>query len=99
MTKQLFKYYSYKYPKWNKIKLYRPNGCKQCTGGYRGRIGIFEVLEVGEEIKKMVSQRASAEEIEKKAREEGMLTMVEDGFVKVIQGATSVEEILRVTKE
>lgn len=85
--------------KWNKIKMYRPKECKQCTGGYRGRIGIFEVLEVGEEIKKMVSQRASAEEIEKKAREEGMLTMVEDGFVKVIQGATSVEEILRVTKE
>jgi general secretion pathway protein E len=67
--------------------------------GYRGRNGIYEVLEIDEEIRKMISQRASAHDIETKARESGMLTMIEDGFAKCIQGITSVEEILRVTKE
>lgn len=84
---------------WQDIKLYRPEGCEQCSGGYRGRVGIFEVLEVDEEIQKMISQKATAEDIENKAKEKGMITMVEDGFIKAIQGLTSIEEILRVTKE
>jgi type IV pilus assembly protein PilB len=85
--------------KWSDIKFYRPKGCEQCMEGYRGRNGIYEVLEVDEELRKMISQRASAHDIEVKARENGMLTMIEDGFVKCIQGLTTVEEILRVTKE
>lgn len=85
--------------KWENIKIYRSEGCDQCHEGYKGRSGIFEVLEVSEEIKKMISQKASSAEIEEKARSQGMLTMVEDGFSKVIQGITSLEEILRVTKE
>jgi len=85
--------------KWENIKIYKSTGCEQCREGYKGRGGIFEVLEVDEDIKKMISQKASSAEIEDKAREKGMLTMVEDGFSKVIQGITSLEEILRVTKE
>jgi type IV pilus assembly protein PilB len=85
--------------KWGDIKLYKTKGCEQCMEGYRGRNGIYEVLEVDEEIKKLISQRASAHDLETKARENGMLTMIEDGFVKCIQGITTVEEILRVTKE
>lgn len=85
---------------WKNIKLYKPGGCEQCSGtGYKGRIGIFEVLEVDDDMEKMISHKASTEEIETKAREKGMLTMVEDGFAKAIQGITSVEEVLRVTKE
>jgi type IV pilus assembly protein PilB len=85
--------------KWENMKIYKSGGCEQCHEGYRGRSGIFEVLEVNEGIRKMISQKATSAEIEQKSREEGMLTMVEDGFAKVIQGITSLEEILRVTKE
>lgn len=82
------------------ITLYKPAGCEQCgKEGYHGRIGIFEVLEVDEDIKKLISQKASTEDIEKKAREHGMATMLEDGILKAIQGITSIEEVLRVTRE
>jgi len=85
---------------WDKIKFYKPKGCEKCSGeGYKGRVGIYEVLENDADIEKLVSQRASAESIEKKARENGMITMVEDGFKKAVAGITSIEEILRVTKK
>lgn len=85
---------------WKDIQFFRPGGCEQCNkNGYKGRIGIYEVLEVDEEVKKMIVEKATSEEIERKAKEKGMLTMVEDGFSKAAQGITSIEEILRVTKE
>ncbi len=85
---------------WSSVKLYKAKGCKQCNNeGYKGRIGIYEVLEVDEDIEKMIMESASSEEIEKRAQEKGMLMMIEDGFVKVVQGITSIEEVLRVTKE
>ncbi|MFZ2192752.1 MAG: ATPase, T2SS/T4P/T4SS family [Candidatus Moraniibacteriota bacterium] len=85
--------------KWEDVKLFKAKGCEQCNEGYHGRNGIYEVLEINEKIRQMISQRASAHELEVEAREGGMLTMVEDGFLKCIQGITTVEEILRVTKE
>ena len=85
---------------WETIKFYKPVGCGQCNSeGYHGRNGIFEVLEVDDNIKKMISQNSSADEINQKAKENGMLSMIEDGFQKAILGITSIEEILRVTKE
>ena len=85
---------------WKKIKFFKAAGCEQCGNeGYHGRLGIYEVLEVDDEMEKMISQKASTEEIENKAKEKGMLTMVEDGFIKATQGATSLEELLRVTRE
>ena len=85
---------------WKDVELFRPKGCEQCNGeGYKGRMGIYEVLEVTEEVGKLITSNATAAEIENHARKTGMLTMSEDGFVKVVQGLTSVEEILRVTKE
>lgn len=84
---------------WTGVKLYKANGCEQCSGGYRGRVGIFEVLEIDDSIRKMISQKASSDELDKVARERGMISMVEDGFIKAAQGITSLEEILRVTKE
>ncbi len=85
---------------WSSLKFYKAKGCKQCNDeGYKGRLGIYEVLEVDETIEKLIMQSASTETIEEKARENGMIMMAEDGFTKAIQGITSIEEILRVTKE
>lgn len=85
---------------WQDINFYRAVGCEHCNQeGYHGRNGIFEVLEATESIKAKISQKAEAKDIEDEAKKNGMLTMVEDGFSKVVLGITSVEEILRVTKE
>lgn len=85
---------------WRDVKFYKPKGCEQCSNeGYKGRQGIYEVLEMDEEIGKMITSDASSDEIERKAKEKGMHTMSEDGFIKAVQGITSLEEVLRVTKE
>jgi type IV pilus assembly protein PilB len=85
---------------WKNIKFYKAKGCEQCNNeGYRGRQGIFEVLVIDEEIGKLITANASTDEIERKAKEEGMHKMYEDGFIKAAMGVTSVEEIIRVTKE
>ncbi len=86
--------------KWTEIKLFKPGGCQQCNGsGYKGRGGIYEVFEITEDIEKLITQNATSDMMEKKAREDGMVTMVEDGFFKVVQGITSIEEVMRVTQE
>ena len=83
-----------------KLTFYKPRGCKYCeNAGYKGRIGIFELLEVSEEAKKLVLGKASSGEIKELARREGMRTLWEDGLAKAKQGITSVEEVLKVTKE
>ncbi len=85
---------------WKSIKFYKASGCDQCNKeGYHGRIGIYEIMEINEEIQKMISQKKTSEEIEKTAKEKGMITMTEDGFIKAIQGITTLEEVLRITKE
>lgn len=81
------------------INFYRPKSSPDCPDGYKGRIGIHEVLEVTPTIKEMIVKQATSDEIEKQAKAEGMITMLEDGFIKAAQGITSIEEILRVTKE
>lgn len=75
-------------------------GCKRCNGtGFRGRIGIHEVVEVNEEIRKLIMQRASAAAIREAAVRNGMKTMIDDGLDKVRNGITTVEEVLRVFHE
>lgn len=81
------------------LYLYRPKPSKDCPSGYKGRIGIFEVLPVTENIKSLINQKASTPEITKKAVQEGMRTMIEDGFIKAAKGFTSIEEVLRVIME
>jgi type IV pilus assembly protein PilB len=79
------------------LPVYKPRGCPACDGrGYHGRVGVFELLAVTDEIRRLILQRAPAGEIEKAAREQGMATMLEDAFSKVCQGVTSVEEMVRV---
>jgi len=84
---------------WETIDFYKPKSSKDCPEGYMDRVAIREVLELSETINEMIIRRATSDEIEAQARKEGMLTMLEDGFVKAIQGLTSLEEVLRVTRE
>ncbi len=80
------------------IKLYKGTGCDQCNEtGYKGRIGIFEVLSVTQTIERLLLKRAPASEIQEKATQEGMITMKQDGILKVLDGITTLEEVWRVT--
>ncbi len=81
------------------IDFCRPKPSKECSEGYRGRIGIYEVLAVTESQKELIAKESTSDEIEKRAAEEGMRLMIEDGFVKAAQGITSIEEVLRVIIE
>jgi type IV pilus assembly protein PilB len=77
--------------------LYRPAGCQACSRtGYKGRMAIHEVMRVTEEIERLAVSHASAAEIGRTAREQGMLTLRDDGWAKVMLGQTSMEEVLRV---
>jgi len=77
--------------------LYRATGCNKCAStGYRGRMALHEVMTVTEEIERLAVARASTDEIGRAAREQGMTTLREDGWLKVLAGSTSIEEILRV---
>jgi len=78
------------------LELYEPVPSKDSQSGYKGRIGIFEVLSVSDEIKNLANQKVSTAEIAKQATKDGMRTMAEDGFVKAARGLTSIEEVLRV---
>ncbi len=79
---------------------WRGAGCSQCNEeGYKGRVGIYEVLEVTPEISEMINAKATAEDIKKLAIKQGMVTMIEDGFMKAVNAVTTIEEILRVTKD
>lgn len=79
------------------LSFFRSKGCSECEGGYRGRIGIFEVLPITSDQQKLFIQKTSGSAIKQKATEEGMVTMRQDGFLKAAQGITSVDEVLRVT--
>jgi len=81
------------------IEFYKPKPSKDCPEGYRGRIGIYEVLPVTEMIKELIIKKADADQIQAQAQKEGMRTMIEDGFIKAAQGVTSIEEVLRVIAE
>ena len=81
------------------IEFYRPKSNKECPEGYSGRLGIFEVLDVTETIKELIVKRATGDQIQAQAQKEGMRTMIEDGFIKAVQGLTSIEEVLRVIIE
>lgn len=78
--------------------IFEPVGCERCGNvGYRGRIGVFEVLEMNEEVRALVEEQSDWESIDKVAIRNGMTTMIEDGLAKCLSGMTSAAEILRVT--
>ena len=80
-------------------ELMRPSGCRSCRQvGYLGRVGIYELLVSTEQVRNLAHERASTWDIRKTALKEGMLTLRQDGWQKVLEGRTSVEEVVRVTK-
>ncbi len=81
-------------------KLFRGRGCPACLGtGYRGRTGIYELMVMSDHIRAMIMRNADSNEIKHEAIKEGMITLREDGVKKVLDGITSVEEVIRVTQE
>ncbi len=81
------------------LQVYQGQGCKVChMSGFQGRVGVFEVLEVSEKIRKLIVEKNDSDVILKKAIEEGMTTMLDDGLDKVAKGVTTLSEVLRVTK-
>lgn len=88
------------FPQGQEIKLFRGRGCSECgNSGYLGRIGIFEVLPVTEKIAHLVLERSDRAEIEKEAVAQGMITMKQDGYLKVLSSVTTIEEVVRVAQE
>jgi len=79
------------------ILFYRGKGCDRCKGsGYKGRYGIFELMPMSEAIRELVLKGASADQIRQQAVAEGMKTLADDGILKVLEGATTIDELLRV---
>jgi type IV pilus assembly protein PilB len=82
------------------LLFYRGKGCKKCDKtGYKGRLGLYEVLEITPEISDLILKGSMAEAILKSAKNQGMITIMEDGFIKAKSGITTIEEVLRVTKD
>ncbi|MBB5322502.1 type IV-A pilus assembly ATPase PilB [Marinobacter oulmenensis] len=79
--------------------LYQPKGCDKCNGGYKGRVGIYEVVKVTSELANMIMEEASSIQIAKQAQAEGFRTLRQSALRKVMEGVTSLEEANRVTKD
>lgn len=88
------------WPKEGVRQLYRGKPTPENNNsGFKGRVGIYEVLPVSEQVSHLILQRAPASEIDKQARMEGMISMKQDGYLKVLEGITTIEEVLRVAQE
>ena len=84
----------------DEVYLYHANGCEACNGtGYHGRTSLVETLVMSEEIRRLILRRTESMEILRAAIAEGMKTMYDDGMMKAIAGITTVEEVLRVTRD
>ena len=87
-------------PSKKEVRIYHGKGCPVCgQTGYAGRIGVFEVLVITEPVRELIMKRANADQIRQQAVKEGMKTMIEDGIRKVLAGVTTIEEVLRATRE
>jgi type IV pilus assembly protein PilB len=79
-------------------KGYKGKGCERCSGtGYKGRIALYEVMPLGEDLKELILEGGSSGELKRAAREAGMKTLRESGLHKIREGITTAEEVLRVT--
>jgi type IV pilus assembly protein PilB len=85
--------------KWKDIPFYKPKENKESPDGYKGRVGIHEVLKVSPAVKEIILKNGTTDEIEKVAKQEGMITMLEDGIFLAVKGQTTIEDVLRVVSE
>lgn len=84
---------------WSKVPFWKPNPTSEAEDGYSSRVGIHEVLKVSSAVKDLIMKGATSDEVEAQAKKEGMMTMIEDGIFKSVQGQTTIEEVLRVVSE
>jgi type IV pilus assembly protein PilB len=84
---------------WKQVPFFKPKQSADAEDGYKGRIGIHEVLKMSPTVKELVMRGETADKIEVQAKKEGMITMLEDGIFKAVQGETTIEEVLRVVTE
>ncbi len=81
------------------ITAWRGVGCSECHNGYKGRIGIYEVIEMNPKFTKLILNKASTNELTDAMKEDNILTMAQDGCIKILEGITTIEEVLRTTRE
>src|SRR5262249_22692794 len=87
-------------PEGEPVEVFRGVGCEDCNGrGYSSRMGIFEMMEVNDEIRKLIMANSDAGVLTRAARQNGMRNLREDGWRKIQSGVTTVEEVMRVTQE
>ncbi len=84
---------------WKNVPFYKPRKSEESEDGFKGRIGIHEVLKVSSAVKEIILRSGTSDEIEGQAKKEGMMTMLEDGIYQAAQGKTTLEEVLRVVSE
>ncbi len=90
----------YRDKKTNRLKFYRGKGCPRCNNeGYRGRLGIFEALEVTDQMKKIITSGCKIEEVKQEFFRQKMTEMIQDGYIKILRGETTIEEVLRAARE
>ncbi len=82
---------------YSEIYLYRPKGCPECRKGYKGRIGIFELLEINKDFEILIHKETSTVELERAVSEKGFVTMQQDGLLKILAGTTDLDEVERIT--
>lgn len=83
----------------NAYTLYKGEGCKACMNGYKGRTGIYEVFAMNDAMEKLLVAHATTTDIQRQAQKDGMLTMQQDGLLKVLTGQTTIEEVARVASD
>ena len=84
----------------NDISIYESKGCEKCgMKGYLGRVGLYEVLSITDELKDVIFKSPTEEQVSKAAKKQGMLTMEQEGILKVLSGETTLAEVSRVTEE
>jgi type II secretory ATPase GspE/PulE/Tfp pilus assembly ATPase PilB-like protein len=79
--------------------LFKGKGCKECDNGYKGRIGIYEVYGMTEAMEKLLAEKATTSAIQRQAEADGMITMKQDGYLKALNGLTTLEEVARVAAD
>ncbi len=95
-----FKLEDYRDSKTGHLKFYRGKGCSRCNEeGYKGRLAIFEVLDITDEMKDIITENRNEEEAEEEIRRQKMIKIVIDGYIKALRGETTMEEVLRVSRE